>query len=251
MNGGGKIIPAMFREIAVWQNEGIAFSVPIEESTPTKLRDEEIRGIYTRLLPLYGIWERLVETRARESALELAAVRDNEKVLEVGVGPGTALERLAGSNPGGTTIGADICFDMLQRTNQRISPALQAPPPLCQCDARSLPFADHSFDLVFSSYMLDLLSATDIAIAIQQMRRVLKPSGRLLLLHLSLGNRWFDRFWRFFYWLVPTLLGGCRPIRLAAYLPEAGFIVREVRQITQRGVPTEVIFASNPGLPQG
>jgi len=225
--------------------------VPVEESTPAKLRDEEIRGIYTRLLPLYGIWERLVETRARESALELAAVRDNEKVLEVGVGPGTALERLAGSNPGGTTIGVDICFDMLQRANQRVSLALQAPPPLCQCDTRSLPFADHSFDLVFSSYMLDLLSASDIATAIQQMRRVLKPSGRLLLLHLSLGNRWFDRFWGLFYWLVPTLLGGCRPIRLAAYLPEAGFAVREVRQITQRGVPTEVILASNPGLPQG
>ncbi len=225
--------------------------MPVEESTPAKLRDEEIRGIYTRLAPLYGIWERLVETRARESALELAAVRDNEKVLEIGVGPGTALERLASSNPGGTTIGTDLCSGMLRRANQRVSPALQAPPPLCQCDARSLPFADHSFDLVFSSYMLDLLSASDIAIAIQEMRRVLKPSGRLLLLHLSLGNRWFDRFWGLFYWLVPTLLGGCRPIRLTAYLPHAGFAVREARRITQRGVPTEVILASNPGAPQG
>ncbi len=219
----------------------------VEESTPAKLRDEEIRGIYTRLLPLYGIWERLVETRARALALELAAVRDSEKVLEVGVGPGTALERLADSNPGGTTIGVDICFDMLRRANRRIFPAPQAPPPLCQCDARTLPFADNSFDLLFSGYMLDLLSASDIAIAVQEMRRVLKPSGRLLLLHLSLGNRWFDRLWGLFYWLVPTLLGGCRPIRLAAYLPEAGFAVREARRITQRGVPTEVILSSNPG----
>ena len=221
--------------------------MPVEESTPAKLRDEEIRGIYTRLAPLYSIWEQLVERRARELALELAAVRGSEKALEVGVGPGRALERLASSNPGGTTIGVDLCFSMLRRANQRFSPASQTPPPLCQCDARSLPFADNSFDLVFSSYMLDLLSASDIATAIQQMRRVLKPSGRLLLLHLSLGNLWFDRLWGMSYWLVPTLLGGCRPIRLAAYLPEAGFAVREVRRITQRGVPTEVILACRQG----
>ena len=193
--------------------------------------------------PCTAFGERLVEKRARELAMELAAVRGSEKVLEVGVGPGTALERLSRSNAGGMTVGADLCFDMLRRANRRFPSVPRARPPLCQCDVRSLPLADHSFDLVFSSYMLDLLPASDIATAIQEMRRVLKPSGRLLLLHLSLGNRWFDRLWGLLYGLVPTLLGGCRPIRVAAYLPEAGFAVREDRRIIQWGVPTEVILA--------
>ena len=217
--------------------------MPVAESTTAKLKVTEIRGIYSRLMPLYGIWERLVEARARELALELAAVRGGETVLEVGVGPGTALQQLARSNPGGTTIGADLCFDMLRRANRRFSPTRQAPPPLCQCDVRSLPLADNSFDLIFSSYLLDLLSASDIATAIQEMRRLLKPSGRLLLLHLSLGNRLFDQLWGLLYGLVPTLLGGCRPIQVATYLPEAGFTVREDRRITQWGVPTEVVLA--------
>ena len=220
--------------------------MPVEESTTAKLKVAEIRGIYARLAPLYGIWERLVEARATKLAMELAAVRGSEKVLEVGVGPGTALEWLSRSNAGGITIGADLCFDMLRRANRRFPPAPQAP-PLCQCDVRSLPLADNSFDLIFSGYMLDLLSASDIATAIQEMRRILKPSGRLLLLHLSLGNRWFDRLWRLLYGLAPTLLGGCRPIRLAAYLPEAGFTVREDRRIIQWGAPTEVILACRQG----
>ncbi len=116
-------------------------------------------------------------------------------------------------------------------------------PALAQCEASSLPFAEGSFDLVFSSYLLDLLSPADIATTIREMRRVLGPSGRLVLLHLSLGNRWFDRLWGFFYWVIPTLLGGCRPIRVAEYLPEAGFAVLQALRITQWGVPAEVILA--------
>ena len=224
-----------------------SFPVPLEESTPAKLSVEEISDVYSRLAPFYGFWERLAEGRAKRLALELAALPDGERVLEVGVGPGTALEELARANLCGTTTGADLCFDMLQRTHRLFRRRSRARPPLCQCDARSLPFAANSFDLVFSSYTLDLLSASDIQRTILEIRRVLKPSGRLLLVHLGLGNPWFDRLWIFFYWLVPALLGGCRPIRLAAYLSEAGFAVLEDRRITQWGIPAEVILACRQG----
>jgi len=209
---------------------------------PANLSVEELRDVYARLAPIYRLWERWGEA-PRRLALEMAAVRDGERVLELAVGPGLALRQLAAKNVSGATIGVDITGAMLRRTLRLFRRASLPPPRLCQCDGRSLPFEDASFDLVFSSHMLDSLSAADIETAIDEIRRVLKPSGRMLVLHIASGSMWFNRFWRVFYWLVPNLLGGCRPIRLAGYLPEARFFVTDVRRVTAWGIPTEMILA--------
>lgn len=215
----------------------------VEESTPAKLTVRQIRDVYSRLAPLYGFWEKLAESRAKKVAFELSAVRDGERILEVAVGPGTTLKHLAHENPHGLTVGADLTPTMLERTRRRLHQRPPARAVLCQCDARALPFADSSFDLLFSSYLLDLQSAADIERTLREMRRVLRPAGRLVLLHLSAGNPGFDRLWRILYWIMPTLLGGCRPLRLAAHLPAAGFAVLETYRIVQWGVPSEVILA--------
>ena len=83
----------------------------------------------------------------------------------------------------------------------------------------------------------------DIATALGEMRRVLQPSGRLVLIYLRQGNRRFDRLWNAFYWMIPVLLGGSRPIRVAESLPSAGFAVIESRRIVERGIPAEVVLA--------
>ena len=251
--------------------------VSIEESTPARFSVREIREVYSRLAPLYGLWQRFAQGRSLRAALELADVQKDERVLEVAVGPGTALESLALRNPGGITIGLDLTPAMLERARRRLQekpgvrrqksggrrdsgnpnfecrvanheidrslPRAARMPALFQGDARSLPFADASFDLVFASYVLDLLAVADIATALGEMRRVLQPSGKLVLIYLRQGNRRFDRVWNALYWLAPVLLGGSRPIRVAESLPSAGFSVIESRRIVERGIPAEVVLA--------
>ena len=217
--------------------------LPIEESSPARLTVSQVPGVYSRLSPLYGFWEQFAEGRARRFALHLAGVRPGERILEVGIGPGTALEQLARRNSTGLTVGLDLTPDMLQKTRGRFLRNSLASPRLCQSDARFLPFADSSFDLVFSAYLLDLLSLADIETTLREMRRVLRPSGRLVLLHLTLGNRWFNRLWGLLYGLVPMLLGGCRPIRLAAQSGESGLLVLQNQRVVQCGIPSEVILA--------
>lgn len=217
--------------------------MPIEESVPARLRASQIPDVYARLAPLYGFWERIAERQATKLALDWAEVRPGEKVLEVAVGPGNALEQLARTHRGGRLVAADLTPVMLQRAAQRFERQGRTGLLLCQCDACLLPFADRSFDLVFCAYLLDLFCLEDIEKALDEMRRVLRPTGRLVLLHLSMGHPWFDRVWRIFYWLVPTMLGGCRPIRVAPHLPELGWKVLQSREVLQWGIPSEVVLA--------
>ena len=221
----------------------ILLIVPIQESTPARLRVEEMPEVYSRLAPLYQIWQKLVQGRSLQAAFELAAVRNGERILEIAVGPGTVFESLAKANSNGVTVGLDLTPGMLERTRRRLQHASLTKPGLCRCDARRLPFANESFDLVFSSYFLDLLSTADIETAVSEMRRVLRPSGRLVVTYLSHGNPWFNRVWNALYFLAPVLLGGSRPIGLADYLPSAGFTITERRRIAERGIPAEVILA--------
>ena len=203
----------------------------------------ELREVYSRLAPLYGIWENFTESKARSFALELAHVRDGERVLEVAVGTGTAFAQLARLNSHGFTVGVDITWAMLKRTDGLFRrPSLPAQ-NLCQCDARFLPFPEKSFDLVYCAYLLDALSEPDIEQTLGELRRVLTPSARLVLIYLSSRHPWFNRLWGVFYAIVPNLLGGCRPIELRSMLPQAGFAVQQSRQIAQWGIPSEVILA--------
>lgn len=215
----------------------------MEESTRALLTVPELRDVYSRLAPLYGIWEKFTETKARSIALELARVRDGERVLEVAVGTGTAFEQLTRRNPRGVNVGVDITRAMLERTIGLFQRASLPFPELCQCDARSLPFPKRSFDLVYCSYLLDALSEPDIEQVLGEMRRVMAPSGRLVLVYLSSRHRWFNLLWDSVYAIVPNLLGGCRPIGLRSVLPRAGFAIQEFRGIAQWGVPSEVILA--------
>ncbi len=60
-----------------------------------------------------------------------------------------------------------------------LAPPLPAGWQLRLGDATALPFADHSFDVVTVAYLLHLLSAEDRRRLIDEVARVLRPSGRV------------------------------------------------------------------------
>lgn len=112
-------------------------------------------------------------------------------------GIGTALFTLGLTDvlgPLGDLAGVDASAAMVAQARGNLAAAgLSA--AVRHADARALPFANGRFDLVISSHMLEHL--TEPNLALREMRRVLRPTGQLLLVISRPGvlTRWFQRQW--------------------------------------------------------
>lgn len=98
-------------------------------------------------------------------------------VLDLGAGTGLAALAIKRRFRQATVTAADIAAPMLAVARSRSR--FWRPIRCIEADARTLPFADASFDLVFSNLMLQWIMPPDAALA--EMRRVLAPGGLLLL----------------------------------------------------------------------
>jgi ubiquinone/menaquinone biosynthesis C-methylase UbiE len=208
--------------------------------SPAILGRGAVRPVYTALAPVYDLWAVFTEERSRRRALEIAAVRDGQAVLEVAVGTGLAFEELVRANPHGRTVGIDLTPAMLSRARRRVERAgLAGAYQLEIGDAYALPFDDGSFDLVHNAYMFDLLPEPDFARVLGEMFRVLRPGGRLVVLDMAMADRWWQR--------VPEAfckIGGCRGVELVPYVERAGFAGVQRETLVQMGFPSEIVSAT-------
>lgn len=213
---------------------------------PARLPKSDVRRTYTWIAPTHDLLALLVERRARRLGLAWAGVEDGERVLEVGVGTGLSFQRLLHQNPCGFTVGIDLTPAMLRRARRRARRAPTANWRLALGDAYALPCATGRFDLVFSSYMFDLFPEADFVPVLHEFKRVLRPGGRLVLVTMTTPHRWFERGWDLLYRLWPPILGGCRGVRLAPFIQQAGFRRVRRRHVSQCTFPSEVVYGAKP-----
>ncbi|MDQ7779578.1 MAG: methyltransferase domain-containing protein [Planctomycetota bacterium] len=228
-------------------DESMAKTLMIEAKAPA----EHVRRAYDLFSRFYGWVAAPLEREMQMLALERARVRPSDIVLEVGVGTGGAFLEIRRRVAGKIGIhGIDLSPRMLSATRALVSSAGFGNVDLREADARKLPFQDRAFDLLFNSYMLDLIPLSDLIPVLGEFRRVLKPGGRLVLLNMSKedGSRltWFERTYRALPdWLAPYVLGGCRPVLMAPMVAEAGFVDVE-RDFIRRAIPSEIVVARKP-----
>lgn len=198
---------------------------------------------YSRLAPVYELWARLTESRARRRVLELAEVRDGESVLEIAVGTGVQLAALARRDPSGRIVGVELSDGMLERAGRELAGAGLGNVELRKADALNLPFPDAAFDLVVNSYMLDLLPLEEIPIALLEMKRVLRPGGRLVLSNMTKGEKRSHRIWDALYARGIVLTANCRGVLAAPVLERLSFEDVHREYLAQMSFPTEVVTA--------
>lgn len=205
-------------------------------------------SIYSRLAPVYEVWARLAEAKARRRVLKLAAVRDGEEILEVATGTGAQLVELARRNPSGRTQGVELAPGMLAATRERLAKQGMDRVEVQEGSALELPFDEGSFDLVVNGYMLDLLAHDDIPRALGEFKRVLRPGGRLILSNMTLGERPRHRVWDALYARGIDLTAGCRGVLAAPVLAELGFEDIRREYLAQMSFPSEIVTARRPRL---
>lgn len=208
-----------------------------------RISQGHISDLYRKIAPRYDLWARMTESKARDRCLEIAAIQDGESVLEVAVGTGLAFERILKANPSGRNEGIDLTEAMLNRAEKRAASAGFKSYRLTVGDAYNLDFPDNDFDVLINNYMFDLLPEDDFQIVLAEFRRVLRPGGRLVLVNMTKGKRWYNSIWEWVYRMNPAWLGGCRGVQVSPFLGQIGFVTLSRQYISQMTFPSEVICA--------
>lgn len=157
---------------------------------------------YDRIALGYQRWWAPVLVRDAEATLDLvapdveAALRagDAPAILDLGTGTGTLAVAALRRWPGVNVTAIDASGEMLElaeaEAEARLSPAAQARLTTYVAYADDLPFADGAFDLVVSSFVLQLVP--NRIRALREARRVLRPGGRLASTTWLAGGKRFE-----------------------------------------------------------
>jgi SAM-dependent methyltransferase len=132
-------------------------------------------------------------------------------VLDLGCGTGELTARLAESYPDATFTGVDLEEPHLARAAER-SAAFGPRVRFQYADAMALDFADASFDFVVCRHVIQ--AVPDPATVLREIRRVLRPGGRLHLIAEDYGMLWChpternaDEFWQRLPWKFEAAIG--------------------------------------------
>jgi ubiquinone/menaquinone biosynthesis C-methylase UbiE len=124
------------------------------------------------------------------------------KVLDVGCGTGEITARLAATFSQASFVGIDLEEPHLERARNRCA-AFGARVRFEHGDALALPFADATFDLVVCRHLLQ--AVPDASRVLAEIKRVLRPGGRMHLVAEDYGMLWChptelgsDAFWQRF-----------------------------------------------------
>jgi len=142
-----------------------------------------VRRLFHTIADRYDLITRLLsygqDARWKRRLVGLSGAASSTRALDLACGTGDITFGLAAR--GAAVVGLDLTLRMLQLARAKIPPAPGA--AFLAGDMMALPFADASFDLVTAGYGLRNVPRLEPAIA--EIRRVLRPGGRLLSLDFN------------------------------------------------------------------
>jgi ubiquinone/menaquinone biosynthesis C-methylase UbiE len=218
------------------------------------LTRSQVRAFYDRFGKMQDS-QTFYENAALADLITHADFGQAEKIFEFGCGTGRFASRLLTKHlsPSASYLGIDLSLTMITIAEQRISAFAERAKVIQSDGSINFPLPDHSVDRVISTYVLDLLSETDIQQAISEAYRVLIPGGKLCLVSLTYGVTYVSRIvcalWSTLFRMHGSLVGGCRPIRLDPLFGKHDWSINYHNVVIQFGVPTEVLIADRKRTP--
>ena len=126
-----------------------------------------------------------------ELVLNAAAPRTGEQVLDIGCGAGaTTIMAARAVAPGGYAVGLDISGPLVRHANKRFAEEGLDNAEALQGDAQTQPAPEQGVDLALSRF--GVMFFDDPVAAFVNIRRLIRPGGRLVFACWAEGNPWFD-----------------------------------------------------------
>jgi demethylmenaquinone methyltransferase / 2-methoxy-6-polyprenyl-1,4-benzoquinol methylase len=178
------------------------------------LAPDAVRTMFDRIAPVYDAMNRVMtaglDVRWRRLAAA-AVVRKGDSVLDAACGTGDLAIADAKAGAGHVT-GLDFSEQMLARARRK------APLEWVQGDMLALPFDDATFDAATVGF--GVRNVADLELALRELRRVLRPGGRLAILEITQPRGAMKPFYSLWFDSIVPLLGKVLPGGSAyTYLP--------------------------------
>ena len=187
---------------------------------------------------------RLVKRRIERSIHHLN-ISNSDLVLDLGIGTGTSLSFYPRR---GRVIGVDLSAGMLREARKKIRDLGLESATVFQANALELPFADDTFDHIFISHVISVVS--DPAQVVREAQRVAKPGARIVILnHFQSPNRFIALLEK---WACPlcTKLGWRSDLCLRELVDKTGLQVDFRYKLDQVDLFQTVFITNQPAGPE-
>jgi len=178
------------------------------------LEPQEVRRLFDRIAPVYDVMNRVMTAgldRAWRRLTVAAVVQPGDRVLDACCGTGDLA--IAAEQDGGHVTGLDFSERMLERAR-----AKSASVTWVQGDLLALQFDDDAFDVATVGF--GVRNVANLEEALRELRRVLRPGGRLAILEITRPRGVLKPFFSLWFDRIVPLLGRILPGGKAyTYLP--------------------------------
>ncbi len=189
------------------------------------------------------------EDAALEDLLAHVEWADVERAFEYGCGTGRLAQKILLKYllDDAHYCGCDLSQTMVDLARSRLAP-FGARAKIWKSGAFANFAPGHPpYDLIASTYVLDLLPPEQIETTLAECARTLRPGGQLALVSLTNGTGTLSRLtsglWGRIAQLRPSLVGGCHPVDLRRFLTEDAWKITHDRTVTSWTIPSEVLVA--------
>ncbi len=189
------------------------------------------------------------EAPATHNLIAHAAFETAQAVFEFGCGTGAFAEHVLASHltEEARYLAVDSSTTMVRLANVRLARFGNRVVVQQTDGSPQFEMASGSYDRFVSTYVVDLLSVSDIATLLSEAHRLLTREGCLCLVSGTHGSTGLPRLltglWTRIHALQPALVGGCRPLELRALLPTTHWQITYVNVVTAFGIPSEIVIA--------
>jgi ubiquinone/menaquinone biosynthesis C-methylase UbiE len=219
-----------------------------KQMEPHMLSYQQAKAFYDRFGKKQD-WQSFYEDVATGALIRNGDFPHASAVLELGCGTGRFGERLLEGPlpPNARYVGIDISDTMVTLAKERLARFGARAEVHLTDGSPQLDFEAATFDRFLSNYVLDLLTFEDIRTVLQEAWRVLSEGGLLGLTSLTHGftrmSRMVENIWMTMHAILPTLVGGCRPISLLELVTQPRWRLRCDDKFSRYGVPSEILVA--------